>query len=88
MPYVNVYDFRNDLASYLDLVARTGARVVVKRFNKPVAALVPVDKQMADFKRFFGFMGKKGETGASYVNRIRRSKAERERIKRLRNGLI
>lgn len=81
MTYVNVYDFRNNLASYLDLVARTGATVVVKKFNKPVAMLVPVDKQMADFKRFFGFMGK-GESGEAFLRRVRRSKKEREWVKR------
>jgi antitoxin (DNA-binding transcriptional repressor) of toxin-antitoxin stability system len=83
-----VYDFRNNLADYLSLVELSGSRVMVRRFKKPVAMLVPFDRKEVDYKQFFGFRGKRGETGASYVNRIRRSKAERERIERLRNGLI
>ena len=81
MRTVSVYDFRNNLADYLSLVELSGSRVMVKRFKKPVAMLVPVDKQMTDFKRFFGFMGR-GESGAAFLRRVRRSKKERDWVKR------
>ncbi|MBI4035019.1 MAG: type II toxin-antitoxin system Phd/YefM family antitoxin, partial [Candidatus Chisholmbacteria bacterium] len=49
MKNVSVYDFRTNLATYLDLVKSSGANVVVKRFNKPVAMLSPYRKDKLDF---------------------------------------
>ena len=82
MTYVSVYDFRNDLASYLDLVARTGARVVVKRFNKPVAVLAPYKKEEVNWEQFWGFMKARRDTGVAFESRVRRSTKERMWVKR------
>ena len=85
MTSVNVYDFRNDLAKYLSLVS-SGEEVIVKKFNKPVAVLSPYKKKKVNFRKYFGFMGKGGETGEEFVNRVRRSKLEKSWAKRYANS--
>ena len=86
MKYVSVFDFRDNLAYYLDLVAKNQATVVVEKYNKPTVVIRPYKKDVAstDFNKFFGFLSGH-ETGEEYVNRIRRSKAELLRVRRLRN---
>ena len=85
MTSVSVFDFRNDLAMYLDLVG-SGDTVVVKKFNKPVAILSPYKKEKLDFRRFYGFMGKDGESGEEFVNRVRRSELEKSWTRRYENS--
>lgn len=77
------------MASYLGEVKKTGDPLVVCRYNKPIAVIMPPKKVSLedDFDRFFGFMGKGGETGVEFVNRVRRNKREREYVKRLRRGI-
>jgi antitoxin (DNA-binding transcriptional repressor) of toxin-antitoxin stability system len=81
MTSVNVFDFRNDLAAYLGLVEK-GDTVVIKKFNKPVAILSPYDGKVDDIKKYFGFMGKGGESGIEFENRVRRSKLEKKWLTR------
>lgn len=81
---MSVYDFRTNLATYLDLVKSSGVNVVVKRFNKPVAMLSPYRKDKLDFGPFWGFMKGRRETGIAFENRVRRSVKEKAWVKRAR----
>ncbi len=87
MKNVSVYDLRTNLAEYLDMVSG-GGRVVVRKFKKPIAMLVPYDEDKVDYRKFLGFRGKGGERGASVVRRLRMSKIERDRVVNLRHGRI
>ncbi len=81
MNAVSVYDFRNDLASYLDEIAESDRPLVISRFGKPVALVSPykgTGKSLA--KNFFGFLGK-GKTGDKFLAKVRRSAREKARIK-------
>lgn len=88
MKKTSIYLLRDNLASYLDEVAKTEVPLVVCKYNKPIAVIMPPKKESMedDFDKFFGFMGK-GETGEEFVNRVRRNKNEREYIKKLRKGI-
>lgn len=81
MTSVNVFDFRNDLAAYLDF-AQSGSSLILKRFNKPIAMLVPYDEKTVDVRKFYGFLGGIKETGTEYENRVRRSTKEKTWTKR------
>jgi len=84
MNAVSVYDFRNDLASYLDEIAESDQPLVISRFGKPVALVSPykdIGKSLA--KDFFGFLGK-GETGDKFLAGVRRSTREKAYIKALK----
>ena len=81
MTSVNVFDFRNELAKYLDLV-ESGKSIVVKKFNRPVAMLSPYRKEKAGFEKFFGFMDKGLERGVEFEDRVRRNDRERKWTKR------
>lgn len=82
---MNIYDFRNDLAMYLNLVG-SGDTVILKKFNKPVAVLSPYKRKKVDFRKFYGFMGRGGESGEEFVNRVRRSKLEKSWSNRYANS--
>ena len=79
MRMVSIYDLRSKLAEYLSSVADTQTPVVIRRFGKPIAMIVPFDKKKISFEKYFGFLGK-GETGEAFVNRVRRSHRERTAI--------
>jgi prevent-host-death family protein len=82
----SIYEFRKNLASYLDEVEGENTKVVIKRFGKPVAVVVAYEQSdEIDTKRYFGFMGK-GEDGEKFLARVRRNARELERTKRLRKG--
>lgn len=83
MNAVSVYDFRNDLAGYLDGVAESNQPLVINRFGKPVALVSPYkDTGKSLAKDFFGFLGK-GETGEKFLAGVRRSPRERAYVKNL-----
>lgn len=83
MNTVSVYDFRNDLAGYLDEVAESDRPLVISRFGKPVALVSPYkDTGKSSAKDFFGFLGK-GETGDKFLAGVRRSPRERAYVKSL-----
>lgn len=75
MTTVSVFEFRNNLAEYLRMVEQ-GEEVAITRFAKPVVNIVPAKtkKKLKEFRDYFGFLGKGGETGEQYLDRIRRSK--------------
>ena len=88
MNKASIFELRDNLASYLSEVAKTERPLVIYKYKKPIAVIVPPKKSLIDddYKQFFGFMGKGRETGMEYENRIRRNKRERAYIRNLRNG--
>jgi prevent-host-death family protein len=88
MNAVSVYDFRNDLASYLDEMAESDRPLVISRFGKPVAIVYPYDDKKAEVKadNYFGFLGK-GGTGEKFLAKIRRSTREKAYIKALKKSV-
>lgn len=81
---------RDNLASYLNGVAKTKVPLVVCKYKKPIAVIMPPKKELVeefDYKKYYGFLGKKGETGEQYVERIRRNKRERKYVENLRKGI-
>lgn len=81
MTSVNTYDFRNDMAKYIAL-AQSGTKIILKKFNKPVAVLSKYSEDKDDITRFFGFLPDDGESGVEFVNKVRRSKLEKQWVKR------
>ena len=88
MKKTSVYLLRDNLASYLDEVAKTEVPLVVCKYNKPIAVIMPPKKENIedDFDQFFGFMHG-NETGVEFENRVRRGKKEKEYMKKLKKGI-
>lgn len=85
MKTVSVYELRDNLAYYLELVEKNQSPIIVQKYKKPTIILTPYKKGIVkDPLSFYGFLGK-GVDGVEFVNKIRRSKTERERIKHFRN---
>ena len=84
MKTVSVYELRDNLSYYLDLVSKNQTSLIVEKYNTPTAIIAPYKEEENDPLSYFGFMGK-GEDGVTYVNRVRRNRRERERMRRLRN---
>jgi len=89
MKKTNVYLFRDNLASYLEEVEKTQIPLVVYKFKKPIAVIIPPKKEFlnANIDDYFDFMGK-GETGKKFVNRVRRNKNEKKYIANLKKGKV
>lgn len=88
MKSVSVYDLRDNLANYLTMVSEKDMSIVVNRFRKPIAVLMPVTSYTVPSPdRFFGFLGK-GERGDRVVSRLRRSPAEKRRANMYRNRSV
>lgn len=80
MNKTTVFLLRDNLASYLNEVAKTKVPLVVCKYKKPIAVIMPPEKKFVekvDYKQFYGFMGKNGETGDRFVKRVRRNTRER-----------
>jgi prevent-host-death family protein len=89
MRVVTTFDFRDNLAEYLDLVVRGDVPVVVSKFGKPLVVISPYKKSdVPEWKEFYGFLGSSGESGKELVARVRRSKEEKSRVNRLRTGSV
>jgi len=86
MKTVSVFELRDNLSYYLDLVAKNQTSLIVEKYNTPTAIISPFKEGMVrkDPLSYFGFLGS-GESGTRFVNRIRRNKKERERIRKLLN---
>ena len=86
MKTVSVYELRDNLAYYLELVEKNQSSLIVEKYKRPTAIISPYKKGKVklDPLSYFGFLGK-GESGVRFENRIRRSKVERDRIKYFRN---
>lgn len=88
MKKTSVYLLRDNLASYLDEVKKTEVPLVVCKYNKPIAVIMPPKKENIedDFDQYFGFLGG-GETGDELVKRVRRNKREKKYVENLRKGI-
>ncbi len=88
MNKTTVFLLRDNLASYLNEVAKTKVPLVVCKYKKPIAVIVPPKKELIeeDIDQFYGFLGG-GETGVQFENRVRRGKKEREYMRRLKKGI-
>ena len=84
MKTVSVYELRDNLSYYLNLVSKNQTSLIVEKYNTPTVLITPYKKGAVsdDPLSFKGFLGK-GEDGVRYENRIRRNRRERERIKKL-----
>lgn len=81
---VSTNKFRDNLAEYLNNILSEETPLILSRFGKPMWEIKPYTKKANDFMKYFGFMGP-GEDGETFVNRVRRNKYERDRVKKLRN---
>jgi prevent-host-death family protein len=81
MNRISTYEFRDDLAKYLDLVVSSEKPLIIERRGNPVAVLSPYRGEKADYDCFYGFLCG-DETGEKYVNKLRRNKKEAEKIKK------
>ena len=88
MKIANMFDLRDNLAAYVDDVAKNKNTVLVLRYNKPIAKLIAVEPNtnIVIPDSFFGFMGKSGDDGVALENKIRRSLKEKDHIEKLRKG--
>jgi antitoxin (DNA-binding transcriptional repressor) of toxin-antitoxin stability system len=85
MKTVSVYELRDHLAYYLGLVEKNQSPIIVEKYKKPTAIISPYKKRgVRDPLSYEGFLGK-GISGVEFVNRIRRSKIERDRVRYFRN---
>ena len=87
MRTISVYEFRNNLASYLDEVTKGENCLIISRFNNPLVVIKPYKEDACralKAENYFGFLGK-GESGSTYINKLRRSKKEKIHIEALRN---
>jgi len=89
MKKTSIYMLRDNLAAYLNEVEKTQTPLVVYKFKKPVAVIVPAKKELIkeDINDYFGFMDK-GETGEEFVNRVRRNKNEKKYMANLKKGKV
>ncbi len=86
----NIYSIREtreQLSRLVELVYLTGGRFLVTKFGKPRAALVPVSKDLLPNTKsiadYAGFLGKGGETGIEFEDRVRRNKREKDYVKNI-----
>lgn len=87
MKIVSIYKLRENLAYYLDLVAKTGSPVIVEKYNIPTAIISPYAGEMAadESQSYFGFLTS-NISGSAFLKKIRRSKAEKKKVEELRKG--
>ncbi len=88
MKKTSVYLLRENLASYLNEIIKTGDPLMVCKYNKPlvVISLPEKDKTNTDYEKFFGFMTK-DERGVDYENRVRRGKKEKDYMRKLKKRI-
>ena len=86
MKKASVYLLRDNLATYLNEIKRTGVPLVVYKYKKPLVIIKPVRENeiKTDYEKFFGFMNKDKITGVEYENRLRRGEKEKKYMKKLK----
>lgn len=86
MKKTTIYLLRDNLAKYLNEVAETEIPLVVYRFKKPLAVIIPPKKELLsnDIDNYYGFMEGKDESGEDFVKRVRRNKKEKKYINNLK----
>lgn len=85
MRAVSTFNFRADLSRYLEDVAATEVPLVIERFGRPLVIVKPYIKAtMPATTSYFGFMGR-GESGETFLKRVRRSAGEKKAVTHFRN---
>lgn len=88
MNRISTYDFRDNLAFFLDEVSKSGKPLVVEKYKKAIAVVLPYDDKYRisdDFETYFGFIKDK-EEGGKYLEKVRRKKKEKDYVVNLRKG--
>lgn len=84
MNRVNVFNFRDELSTYLDTVVKTDIPLIIEKRGKPVVMVVPYKGEgEPNYEKYFGFMAG-DENGEKFLRNVRRSKKEFTRIRSLR----
>lgn len=84
MKTVSVFDFRNNLASYMNKVVKDETPLFINKFGTPLAVLVPFKKYEETMNLdYFGFLGG-NEKGVVFEDRVRRNKKEKSKVASLR----
>ena len=85
MKRTNIFLLRDNLAKYIAEVNETESPLMVYKFKKPVAIIIPAKESKidSDYKRFYGFLKGK-ESGEQIVDSVRRNNKERLYVKKLR----
>ncbi len=84
MKSTSVFLLRENLSHYLNEIVKTETPIVIYRFNKPVAVLMPIKEEniKMNYKKYYGFLGSK-KSGKEFEKRTRRNKDERKYIANL-----
>jgi prevent-host-death family protein len=68
MKTISVHDAKTNLSKYLAEIEATGEEMVIARRNKPVARLVPAEKEKLDRSEMFGCLaGYMSEEAVEYL---------------------
>ena len=84
MRVVSIYDFRNNLSEYLADLAVSDVPIILRRFGKPLAMVLPYKSADVSVSGYFGFLKNK-TTGAAFVASVRRNSREAAKTMRQRN---
>jgi|GEM_PF-4854224 len=90
MKSVSSFELRDNMSSYLDLVATKNQEIEITKYGKPVARVVPYNQKYSKMelaKKFYGFMRteeNKNESGIEYTEKSRRNKLELENSRQIR----
>lgn len=87
MRAVSTFTLRTNLSRYLEEIVKSDESLVVSRFGKPLVVITPFrSDNKAASSSYFGFLGK-GESGETFLRRVRRSRAERKYVAKLRSSV-
>jgi len=86
MKRTSVFLLRDNLSSYLDEVQKTEVPLVICKYRKPIAIIMPAKKEKLEpnLNRFCGFLAdRSGKSGVQIENARRRNVRERTYVKKL-----
>jgi len=84
MRIVTIYEFRNNLSDYLAELAVSDVPIVLRRFGKPLAMVLPYKSADVSVSGYFGFLKSK-TSGAAFVSSVRRNSREAAKTARTQN---
>jgi len=90
MKSVSSFELRDNLSSYLDLVASKNRQVKVTKYGKPIAKIIPYNQKYSKSELARSYFGAfksdfEGLDGLAYTEKIRRNKLELENIDKICN---
>ena len=84
MRIVSIYEFRNNLSEYLAELAVSDVPIILRRFGKPMAMVLPYKSADVSVTGYFGFLKSK-TSGAAFVASVRRNSREAAKTEKMRN---